>query len=68
MQISYDMGTGRVIETPRQEQKQDKRPAQETYPLPELRLQEINSSKREVQRFPPDLVYADLNRIMQDPS
>lgn len=66
MQILYDMGTGRVIGSTREGQKLT---AQDIYPLPELKLQEINYSHcEEQQRIPPDLAIADLNALLKQMS
>lgn len=68
MQVLYNMGTGRVIETTSEEQKQVKLPAQDTRHLPELKLQEINYSHCEERRIPPDLAIADLDAILKQMS
>ncbi|MEN8178466.1 MAG: hypothetical protein ABFS39_07575 [Pseudomonadota bacterium] len=68
MKILYDMSTGRVLEAPRQERMQTQFHFQETHPLPELKLQEINTDYREEQRIPPELAITDLNGFLKEMS
>ena len=69
MQISYDMDTGRVIESTCVGKKGEKLTVQDLYPLPELNLQEINYNHCEEQQWiPPDLAIADLNALLKQMS
>ena len=68
MKIIYDMSKGMVIEKSSQEQKQIHLQSQDTYLLPELKLQEINIRSREEQRIPPELAIADLNAFLKEMS
>ena len=64
MKIIYDMSTGMVLEKSSQERKRFQLQSQDTYLLPELKLQEINIGSREEQRIPPELAIADLNAFL----
>lgn len=66
MKIIYDMSTGMVLEKSSQEQKQIHLQSQDTYLLPELKLQEIKLGSREEQRIPPELAIADLNAFLKE--